>query len=390
MKTLKELDLRNKKVIIRCDLNVPIKNGVITDDNRIVESLPTIKYVLEQNAKVIIMSHLGRVEKEEDKKEASLKPVADKLSAYLNVNVTFTPKTRDLEEEINKLDFGQVLVIENTRFEDVPNNLESGNDKDLGAYWASLGDIFINDAFGTAHRAHASNVGIATNIEEKGIGFLVEKELEVLNDAIQNPKRPFTVILGGAKIKDKIGVIENLVNIADNILICGGMVYTFLKALGYNIGSSILDENNIEFCKKIYEEHKDKIILPIDVVCAKEFKNESPRNIRKINEIQDGENGMDTGPESLAKMKEILEQSKLVIWNGPCGVMEFENFAVGTKEILEILKNIDAEVIIGGGDSGAAAIQFGYKDAFTRISTGGGATLTLLEGKALPGIECME
>jgi len=390
MKTVKDLELENKRVIIRSDLNVPIVDGVITDDNRIVESLATIKYALDNNAKVIILSHLGRIKSDEDKEKNSLRMIAEKLSTYLNKEVIFVPKTRGVEEEVSKLENGQVMMLENTRFEDFPEKLESGNDEVLGKYWASLGDVFINDAFGTAHRAHASNVGIATYIKEKALGFLIEKELVVLKSAINNPERPFTVILGGSKVKDKIGVIENLVKIADKVIICGGMAYTFLKAEGNEIGTSILDEENVEFCKEVLKNYRDKIVLPIDVVCADEYDNNSPKRTKKVNEIEPNEMGLDTGEETLKNIEPIINNSKTIIWNGTCGVNEFENFAIGTKAVLEMLKNSNAKVIVGGGDSGACAIQFGYKDAFTRISTGGGATLTLLEGKELPGVISIE
>ncbi len=289
-KTIRDYDLSEKRVIIRVDFNVPIKDGVIQDDNRIVESLPTIQYAIENNAKVILMSHLGRVKNEEDLAKNNLKPVAIRLGELLSKDVTFVDKTRgeELESAISNLQNGDVLLMQNTRYEDLDGKKESGNDLELGKYWASLGDIYINDAFGTAHRAHASNVGIASNLPN-GIGFLIEKELEHLEKAIKDPVRPFTVILGGAKVSDKIGVIENLVGIADYILIGGGMMFTFLKAQGYEIGKSLLDEESIDFCKKMLEEYPNKIILPVDCVCGKELSEETPMRAAHISDIHEDE-----------------------------------------------------------------------------------------------------
>ena len=388
-KTIRDFDLNNKKVIIRVDFNVPMKDSVITDDNRIVESLPTIKYALENGAKVILMSHLGRVKEESDKQKNNLLPVATRLSELLNKEVTFVDGTRGLELEI-KIDLlkqGQVLLMQNTRYEDLDGKKESNNDPELGKYWASLGEIYINDAFGTAHRAHASNVGIASNLPN-GVGFLIEKELKEFDKVLENPERPFTFILGGSKVSDKIGLIENLIKKADNILIGGGMAYTFLKASGINIGKSLLDEENIEFCKKILEENKDKIILPIDSVNAKDVDSIGRECF--INEIQDDEMGLDIGYNTVKLFKTYLENSKTIVWNGPVGMFEKEEFSKGTKAICEILKNIDATKIIGGGDTGSAVINLGYKEYMTHISTGGGASLELLEGKKLPGIEIIE
>ena len=379
MKTIRDFDLNNKKVIIRVDFNVPIKDGVILDDTRIKESLKTINYAIDNNAKVILMSHLGRIKEESDKIKNTLKPVSVRLRELLNKEVVFVPTTRggELENAINNLNNGDVLLMENTRFEDLPDKKESKNNEELGKYWASLGDIYINDAFGTAHRAHASNVGIASNLES-GIGFLIEKELNNLLPAINEPKKPFTVILGGAKVSDKIGVIENLVNKADYILIGGGMAFTFLKASGVEIGSSLLDKENIEFCKKMLKEHKDKLILPIDVVTdLKECF---------ITDITKEEKGLDIGSKTVKLFKQYLENSKTIIWNGPVGMFEEEKYSNGTKGICEILKNIDAVKIAGGGDTASAVKNFGYEKVFTHISTGGGASLELLEGKVLPGI----
>lgn len=387
-KTIRDYELNGKKVIIRVDFNVPIKNGVITDDNRIVSSLPTIKYAIENGAKVILLSHLGRIKEENDKKDKSLKKVSDRLSELLNKNVIFIDETRGekLENEVNNLKNGDVLLIENTRFEDLDGKKESKNDEELGKYWASLGDIYINDAFGTSHRSHASNVGIASNLPS-GIGFLIEKELNILEKAIKNPKRPLSVILGGSKVSDKIGVIENLVNIADYILIGGGMAYTFLKAKGLPIGKSLLDEENIDFCKKMLEKYPNKIILPIDTVNAKEIKDDAEYIERFVNDTKEDEIGLDIGHGTVKLFSQYLNESNTIIWNGPVGMFEIEAFSKGTKELCEVITNTKAETIIGGGDTGAAIIKLRFKDKVSHISTGGGASLELLEGKTLPGIE---
>lgn len=386
-KTIRDFDLCGKKVIIRVDFNVPIKNGEITDDNRIIESLKTIKYAIEKGAKVILMSHLGRIKTLEDKDKNTLEPVAFRLSELLNQEVIFVDETKGnlLENEINKLENGQVLLMENTRFEDLDGKKESGNDPDLGAYWASLGDIYINDAFGTSHRKHASNVGIATHLPS-GIGFLIEKELDNLYTTITNPTRPFTVILGGSKVSDKIGVIENLVDQADYILIGGGMMFTFLKAQGYEIGKSLLDIDSLDFCQEMMNKYPNKIILPVDCVCSKELSDTASTRACKINDIQESEMGLDICFGTVDLFSTYLKMSKTIIWNGPLGAFEYEKFATGTYDICSILSNLDAHVIIGGGDTAAAAIKFGFKDSYTHISTGGGASLELLEGKELPGI----
>ena len=385
-KTIRDFDLNNKRVIIRVDFNVPIKDNIITDDNRIIQSLPTIEYAINNNAKIILMSHLGRIKTEEDKENNSLNIVASRLSKLLNREVIFSPSTHgeELEDCINNLSPGDILLMENTRFEDLDGKKESSNDPELGKYWASLGDIFINDAFGTCHRAHASNVGIASHLPS-GIGFLVEKEINALS-VLDKPERPFIVILGGAKVQDKIGVIENLVTKADYILVGGGMAYTFLKASGLSIGKSLLDEENIEFCKNMLEKYPDKIILPIDSVNGKDISN---KNISEcfISDIKEDDIGLDIGHSTIKLFKQYLESSKTIIWNGPVGYSEIEEFSNGTKELCEILKNIDATKIIGGGDTAAAIINFGYSEYMTHISTGGGASLEYLEGKVLPGID---
>ena len=380
-KTIRDYDLNNKKVIIRVDFNVPIENGVITDDNRIKESLSTINYAIDNNAKVILMSHLGRIKTIEDKENNSLRIVSKRLSELLNKEVIFIDETRGsiLEDAINNMNPKDVILMENTRFEDLDGEKESKNDKELGKYWASLGDIYINDAFGTSHRSHASNVGIASNLPN-GIGFLIEKELNNMKDVIDNPKRPFNVILGGAKVSDKIGVIKNLVLKADHILIGGGMAFTFLKASNLPIGNSLLDEENIEFCKSMIEKYPDKIILPIDI---KTDKN----RVCFISDINPDEIGLDIGNTSIKVFKSILSDSKSVVWNGPLGKFEDPEYQNGTLEIMKYLSTLDATIILGGGDTASSAKQLGFNDKFTHISTGGGASLELLEGKELPGIE---
>lgn len=390
-KTIRDYDLKGKKVIIRVDFNVPIKDGNITDDNRIVESLKTIEYAIENGAKVILMSHLGRVKTIEDKETNTLEPVAFRLSELLGKEVIFVDETRGslLEEEINNLQDGQVLLMENTRFEDLDGKKESGNDSELGKYWASLADIYINDAFGTSHREHASNVGIASNLPN-GIGFLIEKELENLELAINNPERPFTVILGGSKVSDKIGVIKNLVTKADYILIGGGMMFTFLKAQGFEIGKSLLDSESLDFCKDMLNEYPNKIILPVDCVCASELSDNVDTRVCKISNILENEMGLDISHGTIDLFNTFLNDSKVVVWNGPVGAFEYDKFSFGTKSLLQALSKLDSKVIIGGGDTAAAAIKFGYKDSFTHISTGGGASLELLEGKSLPAIEIIE
>lgn len=389
-KTIRDYDLNGKKVLIRCDLNVPIKDGKIIDDTRIKASLETIQYAISQNAKVIILSHLGRVKEEADLKKNNLKPVAERLGELLGQAVKFSDETRgkSLEEQVKALEPKEVLVIQNTRYEDLDGKKESSNDKDLGAYWASLGDIFINDAFGTVHRAHASNVGIASHLPN-GVGFLIEKELNAL-EKLQEPKRPFAVILGGSKVSDKIGVIENLVTKADYLIIGGGMAFTFLKAIGKNIGKSLLDEENIQFCKEKMEQYSNKIILPIDVNVAEELNENAPNHICRIENMKETEMGLDLGTESIEQMKKILESVKTILWNGPLGVYEIEKYRTVTKEILEYVTTTNKTVILGGGDIVAAATELGYKEKVTHASTGGGATLEYLEGKKLPGVESIE
>lgn len=390
-KTVKDLNLKDKKVLIRVDFNVPLKDGVITDDNRIVAALPTIKYVIEQGGKAILFSHLGRVKTEEDKEGKSLRPVVDRLAELLGKEVNFVPETRGekLEAAIDALKDGDILVVENTRFEDIDGKKESKNDPELGKYWASLGDVFVNDAFGTAHRSHASNVGISSHLESAA-GFLMEKEIKFIGGAVDDPKRPFVAILGGAKVSDKIGVIENLLDKADKVLVGGGMTYTFYAAKGIDIGNSLVEADKIDLAKSLIEKAGDKLVLPVDSVCAKEFSNDVETFVSDGRAIPEGAMGLDIGPETIKLFTNELAGAKTVVWNGPMGVFEMSNFAKGTVGVCEAIANLeDATTIIGGGDSAAAAIQLGFADKFTHISTGGGASLEYLEGKALPGVEAI-
>ncbi len=387
---LENIDLKDKKVIIRCDFNVPIKNGIIEDDNRIVESLPTINLVKDKGAKIILMSHLGRVQSVEDKINKTLKPVADRLSELLNQKIIFVDETRGekLEQAINNLKNGDILLMENTRFEDIDGKKESKNNPELGKYWSSLADFYVNDAFATAHRAHASNVGIETFLPSC-FGLLIRKELNIFNKALNNPARPLTVIIGGSKVADKIGVLENLINKADYILIGGGMAYTFLKAKGYNIGASLLDEEKIDFCKNLLNK-TDKIILPVDSLVAKDLNEESKVVTKNNDEFNDNDIGLDIGPKTIDLFKSYIQKSKTIIWNGPVGYFEIPAFAGGTRALADSIINVHCTSIVGGGDTASALINMGYKEKFTHISTGGGASLKLLEGKELPGIKVIE
>jgi len=388
LKTLKDIDIKNKKVIIRCDFNVPIENKKIIDDTRIIASLETIKYALKKNCKIILLSHLGRIKEEKDLIKNDLSPVAIRLSELLKQKVKFINKTRgeELENVIKKMKPKEIILIQNTRYEDLDNKKESSNDKELASYWANLGDIFINDAFGTCHRSHASNVGIAQNIPS-AIGFLIEKEINAL-DELKKPKRPFILILGGKKVEDKIGVIENLITKVDYLLLGGGMAFTFLKAEDYPIGNSVVDNKSIDFCKKILTKYEDKIILPLDIKVNKEYQNEGSTATKDITEIKDDEMGLDIGPRTIEVFKSYLAKSETVLWNGPLGVYEFENFKKGTDEILKFLVEKNIKTILGGGDIVASASN--YKDQLYHVSTGGGATLEYLEGKKLPGIEIIK
>lgn len=390
MKTVKDLNIENKKVIIRCDFNVPIKDGKIVDDTRIVGALQTIKYCIEKNAKVILLSHLGRVKEYEDLAKNDLSPVAKRLSELLDKDVLFSENTRgeELEDVVESMLAGDVLLIQNTRYEDLDGKKESKNDKELGEYWASLGDVFINDAFGTIHRAHASNVGIASNLESAA-GFLIEKEMNALS-ILEEPEHPFYVVLGGAKVADKIGVIENLVTKADKILIGGGMSFTFLKAKGYEIGKSLLDEESLDFCTDILEQYSNKIVLPVDFAVTNEYTNDEEYRVKKAEDIASDEMGLDIGDETLKLFENTLSNGAIVVWNGPLGVYEFEKYKKNTCNLLDYIVSNNIKTILGGGDIVAAATTAGYKEKVYHASTGGGATLEYLEGKKLPGLEAIK
>ncbi|HOB15938.1 MAG TPA: phosphoglycerate kinase [Defluviitoga sp.] len=387
--TLRDVDLKDKKVIMRVDFNVPIKDGKITDDTRIRAALPTIQYALDKGAKVILLSHLGRPDGERDP-QYSLKPVAERLKELIDAPVYFVDETRGekVEEAVSKLKSGEVLVLENTRFE----KGETKNDPELAKYWASLADIHVNDAFGTAHRAHASNVGIANYIPSVA-GFLMEKEIKFLSAANENPQKPYVVVLGGAKVSDKIGVINNLLTKADRILIGGAMMFTFLKALGKEVGSSKVEGDKLDVAREIMENAKAKnveLVLPVDTVAAQKMEAGVEKKVFKIDEgIPEGWMGLDIGPETIKLFTEKLSDAKTIFWNGPMGVFEIDDFAEGTKKIAEAIVNATKKgciSIVGGGDSAAAAEKFGLAEEFSHVSTGGGASLEFLEGKELPGI----
>mgnify|MGYP002756208642 FL=1 len=392
--TVKDVDLKGKKVLVRVDFNVPVKDGVITNDNRITAALPTIKYILEQGGRAILFSHLGRVKEEADKAGKSLAPVAADLAAKLGQEVKFIPgvtRGAELEAAINALEDGQVLLVENTRYEDVDGKKESKNDPELGKYWASLGDgIFVNDAFGTAHRAHASNVGISANVEKAVAGFLLENEIAYIQEAVETPERPFVAILGGSKVSDKIGVIENLLEKADKVLIGGGMTYTFYKAQGIEIGNSLVEEDKLDVAKALLEKANGKLILPVDSKEANAFAGYTEVLDTEGEAVSEGFLGLDIGPKSIAKFDEALTGAKTVVWNGPMGVFENPDFQAGTIGVMDaIVKQPGVKSIIGGGDSAAAAINLGRADKFSWISTGGGASMELLEGKVLPGLAAL-
>ena len=382
-KTIQDFDLDGKKVIIRCDFNVPMNNGKIEDATRIVASLRTIKYALRNNAKVILLSHLGKVKTEEDKISNSLYPVAEKLSSYLDKQVLFSPDTRSskLTEMVDNLKDGDVLLIENTRFEDVPDKKETNCDEELSKYWASLGDIFINDAYGTCHRAHASVVGIPKYLPS-GVGFLVEKEVQKLDNILKSDTHPFVAILGGKKVDDKISLTQSLLEKCDKLLIGGAMSFTFLKALGYNTGSSIVSDDYVEFAKEMLNKYEDKIVLPVDFVLETITKD--------IKDFSDGDIGYDIGPKSIKLFEKELESAKRVIINGPMGLFEDVKYQNGTKSIFKYLDKNKIKTLIGGGDSAAAVNKLGFDDAFYHVSTGGGATIKYIEKGSLVGIDAIE
>ena len=393
-KVITDLEVRSKRVIVRVDFNVPMsktEEGKITVITRIVPAVTTIKYLIENNARIILLSHLGRP-KGEAKKEFSLAPVAKELSKLLNKDVKFLQSNLvvddNVKDEVLKLKDGEVALLENTRF----RNEETKNIDDFSKELAELGELYINDAFGTSHRAHCSNVGLCKFLPS-AVGFLVEKEISIMGKALSNPERPFVAILGGAKVSDKITVIENLIEKVDSIIIGGGMAFTFLKSLGYSVGKSLLEDDKVDFAKELIEKAKSKnvkILLPIDVVVSKEFSNDSEFKIVNIDSIGDDYMGLDIGEKTVKLFSDEINNAKTVVWNGPMGVFEMSNFAKGTFEIAKAIAESEAISIIGGGDSASAAEKSGYKDKITHISTGGGASLEFLEGKILPGIDSID
>ena len=397
-KIVSDLNVKGKKVLIRVDFNVPMKNGVITDDTRIKAALPTIKYVIDNGGKAIVFSHLGRIKCAEDFAKNDITPVAKRFEELIGKPVKFINATRGakLEEAAAHLENGEILMFQNTRYEDfdlesnTETKKESKNDPELGKYWASLGELFVNDAFGTAHRAAASNVGIASNVSETAAGFLLAKEIEYIGGAVDDPVRPYVAILGGAKVSDKIGVIEALLDKADKVLIGGAMMFTFLKAQGYNIGASRCEDDKLDLAKELIEKGKKKLVLPVDANCNKAFED-TKGTVKAIDAFDDDDMGLDIGPATLELFKKELEGAKTVVWNGPMGVFEMKMYAAGTIGVCEMLAELKgAKTIIGGGDSAAAAEQLGYADKMSHISTGGGASLEYLEGKTLPGIACVD
>ena len=390
-KTIRDIEVKGKKVLVRCDFNVPLKDGKITDDIRIVSALPTINYLREHGARVILMSHLGRPGGE-PKKEFSLAPVAERLTELLGEKVIFEASELVVDDKVKAaasgLKDGEVMLLENVRF----RKEETKNGAEFAKELASLGDVFVNDAFGTAHRAHASTAGIADYLPCVS-GFLIEKEVKFLGEALENPARPFVAIMGGAKVGDKLPVIRNLLKKVDTLIIGGGMAYTFFKAQGYEIGTSILDADNVGLAKELMAEAEKlgvKLLLPVDAVCGREFKNDTEYGVFPRENIPQDMMGMDVGPESVRLFTEAIKTARTVVWNGPLGVFEMPNFETGTRKIAEALADSDAVTVIGGGDSAAACEQFGLKDKMTHISTGGGASLEFLEGKVLPGIAVIE
>ena len=387
-KTITDYNLNNKTVIIRVDFNVPIKDGKIVDDNRIVNSLETIKYAINNNAKVVLLSHLGRIKEESDKENNTLKPVALRLSELLNKNIYFVEDMDFslIKSKIDNIGYGEVILLENTRFYDLDNKKESSNDLELARSYASLGDIFINDAFGTIHRAHASNVGVGSLLPN-GIGFLIEEELNKLS-CLDEPDREYTVILGGSKVSDKSKIIENLITKCDHLVVGGGLAFTFLKAKGYNIGKSIVEDEYLDFCKDMINKYPDKLLLPLDVVASKEFDSNGIN--KDIDSLSDDDIGLDLGTKTISNIKDILLNTKTVMANGPLGYYEIDKYQTSTKEILTYLVENNIKTILGGGDIVACSSKLGLKDKVYHASTGGGATLEYLEGKKLPGLEIIQ
>lgn len=391
-KTIEDINVRGKKCLVRCDFNVPLKDGKITDENRLVGAMPTIKYLIENGAKVILCSHLGKP-KGEPKPELSLAPVATRLSEMLGQEVVFAADANVVGENAKKavteMKDGDVVLLENTRYRKEETKNEEGYSKEL----ASLAEIFVNDAFGTAHRAHCSTVGAGQFLEERVCGYLIQKELDFLGSAVENPVRPFLAILGGAKVSDKLGVINNLLEKVDTLIIGGGMAYTFIKALGHEIGTSLLEEDKVAYAKEMMDKAKAKgvnLLLPVDFVYADRFAEDAQPHITEGRDIPADCMGLDIGPKTRELFANAIRESKTIVWNGPMGVFEFENFANGTKAIAQAMADVDATTIIGGGDSAAAVNQMGFGDKMSHISTGGGASLEFLEGKELPGIVALD
>ena len=391
-KTIEDINVRGKKCLVRCDFNVPLKDGKITDENRLVGGMPTIKYLIENGARVILCSHLGKP-KGEAKPELSLAPVAARLSEMLGQEVVFAADANVVGENAKKavaqMKDGDVVLLENTRYRKEETKNEEGYSKEL----ASLAEIFVNDAFGTAHRAHCSTVGAGQFLEERVCGYLIQKELDFLGSAVENPVRPFLAILGGAKVSDKLGVINNLLEKVDTLIIGGGMAYTFIKALGHEIGTSLLEEDKVAYAKEMMDKAQAKgvkLLLPVDVVYADRFAEDAQPHITEGRDIPADCMGLDIGPKTRELFAKAVKESKTVVWNGPMGVFEFENFANGTKAIAQAMADVDATTIIGGGDSAAAVNQMGFGDKMSHISTGGGASLEFLEGKELPGIVALD
>lgn len=390
-KTVRDIDVAGRKVLVRCDFNVPMKDGNITNDIRIVSALPTIKYLIENDAAVILMSHMGRP-KGEPKPEFTLRPVADRLSELLGQDVIFAPSPVVVDDGVREtaaaLQGGQVMLLENVRY----RAEETKNEEPFTGELASMGEIFVNDAFGTAHRAHCSTAGLAKYMPAVS-GFLIEKEIKFLGDVLEDPERPFVAIMGGAKVGDKIPVIENLMKKVDSLIIGGGMSYTFFKAMGYEIGKSILDEESTGLAGELMKKAEAagvQLLLPVDTVCAREFSNDSEKAVFDRDSIPEDMMGMDIGPKTIELYKDCISKAKTIVWNGPAGVFEMPSFEAGTKAIAQALAESDATTVIGGGDSAAAVEQFGFADKMTHISTGGGASLEFLEGKELPGVACLE
>ncbi len=391
-KSVDDINAKGKRVLVRCDFNVPLKDGKITDENRLVGAMPTIKYLIENGARVILCSHLGKP-KGEAKPELSLAPVAARLSEMLGQEVVFAADANVVGENAKKavaqMKDGDVVLLENTRYRKEETKNEEGYSKEL----ASLAEIFVNDAFGTAHRAHCSTVGAGQFLEERVCGYLIQKELDFLGSAVENPVRPFLAILGGAKVSDKLGVINNLLEKVDTLIIGGGMAYTFIKALGHEIGTSLLEEDKVAYAKEMMDKAEAKgvkLLLPVDVVYADRFAEDAQPHITEGRDIPANCMGLDIGPKTRELFAKAVKESKTVVWNGPMGVFEFENFANGTKAIAQAMADVDATTIIGGGDSAAAVNQMGFGDKMSHISTGGGASLEFLEGKELPGIVALD